>query len=122
MEKDFSKLTSDELLKLPKDVFVKYMLHIEEEKYNSMTDFGVPDYINFSHEAKVNFWCEQLNRSMRIQAESGLDEYIMFKPIWYKTMKRLEPNFDLIIDAVFEKFKLYQWDWKKEEYLKRIKG
>lgn len=115
-----SKLTSEEILKLPKEEFIKYMEQLEEERYNNMQNLGYPNYENCNFNEKVNLWCEELNKSMRNQAESGLDEYSIFKPIWYHTMKRLEPDFDLIIDKVFEKFSLYNWEWNKGEYLKRI--
>lgn len=113
-------LTSEEILRLPKDEFINYMNEVEEDRYNNMQEVDFPNYHTLSFDDKVNFWCEDLNLTMRNQAESGFDEYLVFKPIWYKTMKRLEPDFDLIIDKVFEKFKLYQWEWSKEEYLKRI--
>lgn len=113
-------LTSEEVLNLPKEEFVKYMQKIEEEKYNNMHVIEFANYDRFNFDEKVSAWCEQLNLIMRNQASSGLDEYLTFKPIWYKTMKRLEPEFDLIIDKVFEKFRLYQWEWSKEEFLKRI--
>jgi hypothetical protein len=113
-------LTSEEILNLPKAEFIQYMKELEEEKYSNMKNLGYPNYDTYSFNDKVNLWCEELNSTMRNQAASGLDEYLVFKPIWYKTMKRLEPDFDLIIDKVFEKFKLYQWEWSKEEYLKRI--
>jgi hypothetical protein len=113
-------LTSEEILKLPKAEFIQYMKKTEEEKYNNMKDLGYPNYDTYNFDDKVNLWCEELNSVMRNQATSGLDEYLVFKPIWYITMKRLEPDFDLIIDEVFEKFKIYQWEWSKEKYLKRI--
>ena len=35
-------------------------------------------------------------------------------------MKRIEPQFDLLIDKAFDRFKYLNWEWSKEEYLKRI--
>lgn len=114
------KLSSEELLKLPKEEFIKYMEEIKEDQYNKLSDLGDPNYFKYSFDVKVNFWCENLNKQMRIQAEGGFDVYVIFNSLWYKNMKRIEPDLDLIIDKVFEKFKLYHWEWSKEEYLKRI--
>lgn len=115
-------LASEEILKLSNDEFIRYMQELEFERYNNMKKIEFPNYDTLSFNDKINVWCEELNSNMRSQAASGHDVYIIFKPIWYKTMKRLEPEFDLIIEEVFKKFKIYQWEWSKEEYLKRING
>ena len=113
-------LSSKEILNLPKEKFIEYMQKLEEERFNNMHDLGIPGYENYSFDEKVIYWCEELNKRMRNQVESGLDEYAIFSPIWHRTMKRLEPDFDLIIIHVFKKFSFYSWEWKKVEYLKRI--
>ena len=114
------KLTSEEILKLSKEDFIKYMEISSENHYQNLTDLGDDNYRHYSHEEKINFWCENINMQMRQQVESGLDPYNIFKRDWYLAMKRLEPEFDIIIDQVFNNFKYFDWNWKKEEYLKRI--
>ena len=114
------KLTSEEILKLPKEDFVKYMEESTKEYYQNLVDLDDKNYSQYSIEEKIGFWCEDLNRQMRRQIESGLDPYSIFKRDWYLAMKRLEPEFDNIMDKVFDKFFYYNWNWKKEEYLKRI--
>ncbi len=115
------KLTSAQILNLSKEEFIKYMKEIEEDNYSKMNKLEFPNYENLDLEGKADIWCSELNTYMRNQASSGLDEYLLFTPNWYKTMKRLDPEFDLVMELVFEKFKRYQWEWNKDEYLKRIK-
>jgi len=102
-------LTSEEILNLSKEDFIEYMRTCKEEELNSLSEIEDPNYAGYSIDEKIGFWSERLNRGMRIQAESGLDEYIMYTPLWHKTMKRIEPDFDIIIDKFFEKFMLYKW-------------
>jgi molecular chaperone GrpE (heat shock protein) len=113
-------LTSEEILKLSKEDFIKYMESVKEEQYRNIKDVGDPNYTNYSYDEKVGFWCENLNKQMRLQVEKGLDEYIIFNPLWHEAMNRIEPDFDKIMDKVFERFLSFKWEWSKEEYLKRI--
>jgi hypothetical protein len=57
---------------------------------------------------------------MRIQEEKGLDPYLIFSIDWYSAIKRIEPEFDAIIDGIFEIFMLHKWEWSKGEIFKRI--
>lgn len=114
------KLTSEEILKLSKEDFIKYMEAIKVEQYGKIKDVGDPNYINYSFDEKIGFWCENLNKQMRLQAEKGLDEYIIFNSLWYEAMNRIEPDLDKIMDKVFERFLSFKWEWSKKEYLKRI--
>lgn len=113
-------LTSEEILKLSKEDFIKYMEQIKEGQYKKIKGIEDPNYVNYDFDEKVGYWCETLNKQMRLQAEKGLDEYAIFSPSWHKTIKRIEPDFDYIMNKVFEKFLTFQWEWNKEEYLKRI--
>lgn len=113
-------LTSEQLLNLSKEDFIAYMKEVEEEKYNNMSKLEFSNYENLNLQSKADIWCNELNTYMRNQVASGLDEYLLFTPIWYKAMKRLEPDFDLVMKIVFDKFESYGWEWNREEYLKRI--
>ncbi len=77
-------------------------------------------YPNYTFQEKVSFWSGELHQSMRWSVEDGEDAYSIYTPEWYKSTKEFEPDFDKIMDEVFEK----KWgtgaDWSKEEYLKRI--
>jgi hypothetical protein len=113
-------LTSEEILKLSKEDFIKYMEQVRNEQYEKMKGVEDPNYEYYDFDKKVGYWCETLNKQMRLQVEKGLDEYIIFNPFWYKAIKRIEPDIDNIMNKVFEKFSSFQWEWSKEEYLKRI--
>jgi hypothetical protein len=76
------------------------------------------DYLNKSFEEKAKYWSGRLHGQMRNQVEWCLDEYSIFTPEWYAAVKRHEPDFDSIMDYVFENFWANYWD--KKEYLKRI--
>ena len=80
--------------------------------------FWDKEYPDFSFEDKIKYWASENQRLMRWQAESGLDEYDIFSPQWYKWAKEKEPEIDKIMDIAFEKY--LSWEWSKEEYLKRI--
>jgi hypothetical protein len=83
--------------------------------------FWKDQYLNFSFDKKVEFWSEQLHHTMRWQIESGLDPYSVYDAEWYRDLKNLEPNIDLIMNTIFDKY----WNsagcgWSKEVFLKRI--
>lgn len=81
-------------------------------------DLRKPEYQNLSFDQKVAQWSGNLHQSMRWQGESGYDEYAIFSRAWYLAVKEGEPQFDKIMDRVFEtKWKGY---WSREEYEKRI--
>lgn len=113
------KLTSEEILKLPKKEFLNYM---RDSRKNAFENFEItnPSYRELSQKEKVNYWVEKLNQSMRLQVEKGFDEYLIFSPEWYTAMKKNEPEFDAIMDEVFNRFMTLNWSWSKKEYLKRI--
>ncbi len=57
---------------------------------------------------------------MRLQAEKGYDESIVFSTEWYKAIKSIDIEVDNIMDEVFNVFFKYGWSWSKEKYFKRI--
>ena len=76
-------------------------------------------YKFLSFKKKVEYWSGKLHGQMRNQVEACLDEYSIYTPEWYITVKKYEPKFDDIMDIVFrEKWGDY---WDKNEYLKRIR-
>lgn len=120
MKKSINDYTHEELLKMSNDKLSK--LFEEERKKEQKKGVKLRDeiYPNYTFQEKVSFWSGQLHRQMRWQVESGLDPYIIYSPEWYQSTKEFEPDFDKIMDEVFDK----KWgtgaDWSKEEYLKRI--
>lgn len=113
-------LSSEEILNLSKEEFIKYMEESKKEYYSKLFDVGESDYNKYTLDEKIKFWYENLNRHMRLQDEKGLNPYLLFSADWYNAIKRIEPNFDVIIDKVFEEFKLLQFGWSKDEFLKSI--
>ena len=81
--------------------------HFDKEVYPKMT-----------FDEKVAWWGSSLHGQMRWQSESGYDAYVQFTPEWHQKMLDEDSDFDLIMNAVFDRiFKSY---WDKNEYLKRI--
>lgn len=119
-KKDLSlaKMPFEEIQGLSPEKFKALMKAGEKAYYRELKDIGDPLYPGYTLEEKINFWAHTLNRQMRRQSESGLDEYLIYSPDWYKAIKRLEPAFDEIMDKVFEQPGFQEW--RKEEYLKRI--
>ncbi|HEY9007691.1 MAG TPA: hypothetical protein VIM75_16240 [Ohtaekwangia sp.] len=113
-------LPAEEILSLSKEDFIKYMEESKKAYYRKLSDVVDSDYDKFTLEEKIKFWYESLNRHMRLQDEKGLNPYLIFSSDWYNAIKRIEPNFDMIIDKVFEEFKLLQFGWSKDEFLKSI--
>ena len=56
---------------------------------------------------------------MRSMAESGFDPYAVFSRECYEKVKENEPEFDRIMEKVWEVY--WKDHWSKEEYLRRIK-
>ena len=113
-------LSSEEILNLSKEDFIEYMVESRREYYGKLLDVGDPNYDKYTLEEKVKFWYENLNHHMKLQDEKGLNPYLIFNSDWYNAIKRIEPNFDVIIDKAFEEFKLLQFGWSKDEFLKSI--
>lgn len=115
------ELSSEEILKLPKDEFIKYMKSVKKRTYKTNFLSILPDnYQKLSFDEKVKYWTGILNQGMRLQVEKGHDEYSIFNPEWYKTFKEVDDNVDKIMDEVFDVFSKYGWSWSKKEYLRRI--
>ena len=91
-----------------------------QRQIDRISNFWKDEYPYYSIEKKIGYWSGTINQQMRWQAESGLNEYAIFSPRWYKWAKEQEPEFDKIIDEVFKRF--LAWEWDKNEYLKRING
>ncbi len=116
------KLTSEEILKLPKDEFLKFMDESKKSLYKVTFIKSLPkDYQEYDFDKKVDYWTETLNQGMRYQVEKGFNEYLVFSPEWYEAFASIDSNIDNIMDKVFYTFSKYDWNWSKEEYLKRIK-
>ncbi len=81
-------------------------------------DLNNQTYNNQTFDEKVKYWSGRFHQQMRWQGESGLDEYAIFSPEWYESTSKFEPDFDKIMDEVFEKY--LGTVWSKYEFLKRI--
>ena len=113
-------MASEEILKLPKEVFIQYMKDSESTYFKNLKKIENPDYENYSLDDKINYWTENLHEQMRLQVESGIDPYLIFTPEWYDAYKRIEQNLDIIMEGVSVRFKSFNWEFKWEEYQKRI--
>lgn len=91
-----------------------------EEYLEKRPDLNKQSYINKQFTDKVTYWSGRLHQQMRWQAESGLDPYSIYTANWYQSTKEFEPDFDKIMDEVFEKYWDTGTDWSKEKYLQRI--
>ncbi|MBN8720512.1 MAG: hypothetical protein J0H85_13755 [Sediminibacterium magnilacihabitans] len=114
----FGKMSFDDILNLAPEKFRELMKAEETAYYHELKDMGDSLYPGYNFEEKVRFWEAVLNRQMRRQAESGLDEYAIYSPSWYVAIKRIEPAFDEIMDKVFEQPGFHEWS--RQEYFKRI--
>ena len=86
---------------------------LEEEEH-----FNKEVYPKMSFDEKVNYWANALHDSMRLRGSNGYGQKVAFTPEWHQEMLEYDPDFDLIMDVVFEKkWELY---WDKNEYLKGI--
>ncbi len=115
----FQGMSFEEISRMPNKEFVKKMELAQQNYYSGLKDLGDPAYGGYSPEQKIGFWEISLNRQMRRQVESGLDEYAIFNADWYNAIKRLEPEIDSIMDRVFKRPAFAGWN--KQEYLKRIR-
>lgn len=100
-----------DLPKWVKDTIIKEKLFWEEK------------YPAFSFEDKARYWSGTLLRQMRWQGESGLDQFYFYTPEWYESVKEIEPDFDKIMDEVFDKYWKGYWhddSWNKYKYYQRI--
>ena len=118
-KKHINDYSYEELSILSPEQLIALMQEQSDEMENKADNFWKKEYKKFSFEQKVDYWAGELNRQMRWQAESGLDEYAIFTPSWYKNIKSKESSFDKIMDKVFDKY--LSWEWDKASYLKRIK-
>ena len=118
-KKLLKEIRLEDINNLSNEEFVALMTGLQKDHADKMTDLGDPNYESYTIGEKINFWETSLNRQMRRQAEAGLNEYAIFSFDWYRAIKKLEPQFDYIMDQVFMRFSFSEW--KKEEYLKRIK-
>lgn len=115
------ELSSEEILKLPKDKFIEYMNSVKKRTYKTNFLSYLPEnYHKLNFDEKVKFWVGILNQGMRLQVEKGHDEYSTFTPQWHKTFRDVDSNVDEIMEEVFRTFSKYRWPWDKQEYLKRI--
>ena len=62
------KLTSEQILKLSKEDFIRYINEVKKEYYENLEDVGDSNYEKYSTEEKIDFWTETMNRQMRLQA------------------------------------------------------
>ncbi len=120
MKKKMSDYSHEELLKLSTKELSELFDLERENRYEKSLSSGEEKYLNYTFQEKVSFWSGELHQSMRWSVEDGEDPYSIYTLEWYKSTKEFEPDFDKIMDEVFEK----KWgtgaDWSKEEYLKRI--
>jgi hypothetical protein len=115
------ELSSEEILKLPKDEFIEYMNSVKKRTYKANFLSSLPnDYQRLGFDEKVKFWVENLHQGMRLQVEKGYDEYSTYTPEWHKTFREVDSNVDEIMEEVFRTFYKCGWAWNKQEYLKRI--
>lgn len=80
--------------------------------------FWKEQYPQMTFEERVRHWADTLGKGLRAQQKGGLDPYEIFSAGWYESVRELEPDFDRIMDAVFETH--WQGEWEREEYRKRI--
>ena len=112
-------MSFEEMSKLPRQEFIDRMEKLQNKGLQAMTDFGDPEYVNYTFGQKVNFWGSSLHEQMRRQVESGLNEYDIYSIHWYQAVIKLEPQFDLILEQVFKSPVWEEWD--KDEIVRRIK-
>ncbi|HBE21388.1 MAG TPA: hypothetical protein DEG17_21025 [Cyanobacteria bacterium UBA11149] len=74
--------------------------HESKKQEQKHQDFWSQEYPNKTFEEKQIFWVEYIYRTMRMQGESGYDEYGIFNQASYEEWKAHEPQIDLMLDYV----------------------
>ncbi|HEX8250629.1 MAG TPA: hypothetical protein VF599_20820 [Pyrinomonadaceae bacterium] len=104
----------------PQTVFDSYKQHEQWKAQEEL--FWKNEYAAKDFAERAAYWSSSMFRHMRWQSESGLDQYAGFSPEWYEFAKSREPDFDKILDFIFERDKGefdYQ-DCSPAEILRRI--
>jgi hypothetical protein len=85
----------------PEPNLLDIYLERQAEKQISSKQF-CEEYSQMSFAEKQAYWLHNIMLQMRIQGESGLDEYAFFTPENYAEWQNQEPNFEQILDFVIE--------------------
>jgi hypothetical protein len=86
----------------------KQQIAEEKKRHN----FWSEEYSNKTFEEKQQFWAEYIYRQLRIQGDSGYDEYTVFNKESYEEWKKKEPQIDIMLDFVIRKL---PWDRDENE-------
>jgi len=78
--------------------------HQSKEQQKKYQDFWNIEYPNKTFEEKQGFWVEYIYRMMRMQGESGYDEYTIFNKESYEEWKAQEPQIDIMLEHVIRTF------------------
>ena len=80
--------------------------------------FWTEEYPLLSRNEKIRHWSGTLHQKMRWQSESGLDPYIIFSKEWLSEVKKVENDFDSILEEIFTIY--WKENWNKDEIKKRL--
>lgn len=85
---------------------------------NDEHKFWNEKYPLLSRDEKLRHWSGTLHQNMRWQSESGLDPYKIFSREWLNDVKKVENDFDAILEDIFA---IYWKDcWDKNEIKRRL--
>jgi hypothetical protein len=76
--------------------------------------FWKEEYSKKDFNQKIDYWKNTLEKGFEDQKRMGLDEYSIFNKNWYQSVLEQEPDFDNIIQQLFEQY------WKDLEYTKYL--
>ena len=64
------------------------------------------EYKQMDFDEKVAWWGNETWRAMRMQAEEGIDQLAIFDRKWHQRALKKEPEIDVILKKVMDRFKL----------------
>ena len=104
----------------PQTAFDSYKQRLEQEEREAL--FWKTRYAAKTFEDRAAYWASTIFRQRRRQSESGLDEYAACTPEWHEFAASREPDFDKMLDFIFERDRRefeYQ-DLSENEFRRRI--